>query len=64
MISKTAHHNVGKINKNIIMNGKFIISLDFELMWGVRDEKDKPTYGNNITGVHKIFSKSNNTTIL
>ncbi|MEZ5108589.1 MAG: hypothetical protein R2829_06405 [Bacteroidia bacterium] len=23
-------------------NGKFVISLDFELMWGVRDKKAKP----------------------
>ena len=39
------------------MNGKFIISLDFELMWGVRDKKDKTTYGNNILGVHKVIPK-------
>ena len=37
--------------------GKFVISLDFELMWGVRDKKTKATYGNNIIGVHKIIPK-------
>jgi hypothetical protein len=36
-------------------NGKFVISLDFELMWGVRDKKDKITYGNSILGVHKVI---------
>jgi len=38
-------------------NGKFVVSLDFELMWGVRDIKDKKTYGNNIIGVHKVIPK-------
>lgn len=34
-------------------SGRFIISLDFELMWGVRDKKTIPTYGENIKGVWK-----------
>ena len=38
-------------------NGKFVISLDFELMWGVRDKKDKTNYGNNIIGVHEVIPK-------
>jgi peptidoglycan/xylan/chitin deacetylase (PgdA/CDA1 family) len=38
-------------------NGKFVISLDFELMWGIRDKKDKITYANNIIGVHKVVPK-------
>jgi hypothetical protein len=38
-------------------NGKFVISLDFELMWGVRDKKDKTTYGENILGVHQVIPK-------
>ena len=38
-------------------NGKFVISLDFELMWGVRDKKDKTNYGDNILGVHKVIPK-------
>ncbi len=36
-------------------NGKFVISLDFELMWGVRDKKSKTTYGENILGVHQAL---------
>ena len=38
-------------------NGKFIISLDFELMWGVRDKKTKEQYGENILGVHTVIPK-------
>ena len=38
-------------------NGKFVISLDFELMWGVRDKKNKTNYGNNIIGVHNVIPK-------
>lgn len=32
------------------MNGEFVISLDFELLWGVRDVADRNTYGKNILG--------------
>jgi peptidoglycan/xylan/chitin deacetylase (PgdA/CDA1 family) len=32
--------------------GKFIISLDFELMWGVRDLVTIEQYGNHLRGVH------------
>lgn len=32
------------------MSGKFVISLDFELLWGVRDHSDKPSYGQNVLG--------------
>ena len=39
------------------MNGKFIISLDFELMWGVRDKKTKEQYGSNVIGVHKVIPR-------
>lgn len=31
--------------------GKFIISLDFELMWGVRDKRTIESYGTSILGV-------------
>lgn len=37
--------------------GKFIISLDFELMWGVRDHATPQTYGGNIRGVHEALPK-------
>ena len=40
-----------------MQNGKFVISLDFELMWGVRDKKDKTTYGENIKGVHSVIPR-------
>lgn len=32
------------------MSGQFVISLDFELLWGVRDHSDKQTYGQNVLG--------------
>lgn len=34
--------------------GSFIISLDFELMWGMFDKVDEATYGANIRGVHQV----------
>jgi hypothetical protein len=37
--------------------GKFVISLDFELMWGVRDKKTIEQYGGNILGVHQVIPK-------
>ncbi len=37
--------------------GKFVISLDFELMWGVRDKRSIENYGDNIIGVHKVIPK-------
>jgi len=33
----------------------FIISLDFELLWGVRDKKTIANYGENIKGVRKVI---------
>ena len=36
-------------------NGKFVISLDFELFWGVRDQVQIEHYGENIKGVHKVI---------
>lgn len=37
----------------IFEKGKFVISLDFELLWGVRDKKTIESYGANILGVRK-----------
>ena len=37
--------------------GKFVISLDFELMWGVRDSRTIKNYGENIMGVHTVIPK-------
>ncbi len=36
--------------RNFPMPGSFVISLDFELMWGVRDHSTIETYGKNILG--------------
>lgn len=38
-----------------MINGHFIISLDFELYWGVRDIKSLDEYGKNIEGVHRAI---------
>lgn len=35
--------------------GKFVISLDFELQWGVRDVLSIENYGANIIGTHSIM---------
>lgn len=40
-----------------INNGKFVISLDFELMWGVWDKLTISEYGENIKNVHHLFPK-------
>lgn len=49
----------GEVEKSI-----FVISLDFELMWGVRDKRTVASYGENILGVReavpamlKLFNK-------
>lgn len=34
--------------------GTFVISLDFELYWGVRDHRTLESYGSNIANVHKV----------
>lgn len=42
---------------NQIDNGKFVISLDFELQWGVRDKRSIEEYGQNIVNVHKVIPR-------
>ncbi|MGV0908796.1 polysaccharide deacetylase family protein [Martelella sp. FOR1707] len=39
------------------MSGQFVISLDFELLWGVRDHSDKQTYGQNILGAREAVPR-------
>lgn len=39
------------------MTGQFVISLDFELLWGVRDHADRDTYGKNILGARDALPK-------
>ena len=34
---------------------QFVISLDFELLWGVRDNQDRETYGRNILGARQAI---------
>ena len=36
-------------------SGFFIISLDFELLWGVRDKRSINTYGEHILGVRRVI---------
>ena len=43
-----------KINFN---TGIFIITLDFELYWGVRDKRSLKSYQENILGVRKVVPK-------
>lgn len=35
-------------------NGVFIVSLDFELYWGVRDKRSLPQYKENLQGVKEV----------
>lgn len=35
--------------------GQFVISLDFELMWGVRDQETRNSYGANVLGARKAI---------
>jgi len=37
--------------------GSFVVSLDLELMWGVRDVTTKEEYGNSIIGVREVLPK-------
>jgi peptidoglycan/xylan/chitin deacetylase (PgdA/CDA1 family) len=38
-----------------MLKGKFVISLDFELLWGVRDKRTIESYGANIAAVHELM---------
>jgi len=37
-----------------VQYGAFVISLDFELLWGVRDQRTIADYGPNIVGVRQV----------
>ncbi len=39
----------------MLNKGLFIISLDFELLWGVRDKRSIDSYGANVLGVRKVI---------
>lgn len=36
-------------------NGKFVVSLDFEIFWGVRDAVKPEEYKNNLLAVHEVI---------
>ncbi|MCZ2392866.1 MAG: polysaccharide deacetylase family protein [Chitinophagales bacterium] len=38
-------------------NGKFVISLDFELYWGVRDKRTIDNYGKEIIAVYQVIPR-------
>jgi peptidoglycan/xylan/chitin deacetylase (PgdA/CDA1 family) len=38
-------------------NGHFVISLDFEIMWGVRDIVTVESYGDHLRGVQQVIPK-------
>lgn len=40
-----------------VTNGHFVISLDFELFWGIRDKFSFEEYGANVLGVWEIFPR-------
>ena len=39
------------------MTAEFVISLDFELLWGVRDHADRSAYGGNVLGAREAIPK-------
>ncbi|MBC7140425.1 MAG: polysaccharide deacetylase family protein [Defluviimonas sp.] len=39
------------------MSGQFVISLDFELLWGVRDHSNKQAYGQNVLGAREAVPR-------
>ncbi|MEX0314950.1 MAG: polysaccharide deacetylase, partial [Allomuricauda sp.] len=41
-----------------MQKGKLIISLDFELFWGVRDKRTLSSYGEALRNVHSIVPKT------
>jgi peptidoglycan/xylan/chitin deacetylase (PgdA/CDA1 family) len=48
------------VRKNInylIMNGKFVISLDFELMWGLRDLRTAADFADSVAAVRAVIPR-------
>jgi len=50
-------HQTGLDHQTGAPRGGFVISLDFELMWGVRDNKTIANYGANILGVRQAVPR-------
>lgn len=42
---------------SVITDGRFVISLDFELFWGLRDHLTIKEYGENIKGVQTVIPR-------
>src|SRR5262245_45875552 len=42
------------VEERTVRYGAFVISLDFELLWGVRDRRTAADYGMNIRGVRDV----------
>lgn len=40
-----------------MQQGKFVVSLDFEMMWGVRDKRTITSYGRNIEAVRTVIPR-------
>ena len=52
------HSIIGSYNiKMNLISGKFIISLDFEIMWGVRDVATLQNYGENLRGERTVIPR-------
>jgi peptidoglycan/xylan/chitin deacetylase (PgdA/CDA1 family) len=49
--------NPGKEAARAQIVGGFVLSLDFELMWGVRDQTTRERYGANILGARQIIPR-------
>src|SRR3954466_12230466 len=45
---------VAAARSRALQYGTFVISLDFELLWGVRDKRTVADYGANIRGVRDV----------
>src|SRR4029077_6616039 len=50
----TYGHRLLPSRRRAVQYGAFVISLDFELLWGVRDNRTIADYGANILGVRQV----------
>jgi len=57
-IEATTMKNRGvPVNAGVCRSPAFVISLDFELIWGVRDHSTRASYGANILGVRQAIPR-------
>src|SRR6185437_13209819 len=57
MVGYEMNQTSGKRRNRGTAPSSFVISLDFELMWGVRDHADIESYGANVLGVRQAIPK-------